>query len=670
MAASTFIPLSSKSKEIFVTYYNSIQDMGNDYRNNLRYRLEQMDLAYAREVDRTKEQLRAKASNRAGDTDRFQNITVPVVLPQVETAVQYQTSVFLTNVPLFPVVAAPEYEDAAMQLSTIIDNNATTGGWARELMLHFRDGFKYNFAPIEVSWADKVTFSVETDLEKNPKYGIPKKVIWSGNTLKRLDPYNTFVDPRVAPTEVYSKGEYAGYTEFMTRMQLKTLIEELPEKILSSIVPAFNSSSNTLINSNASAKNFYVPTINPDVNLIQEMRDGTNWMSWAGLSDTRKNDIEYKDTYEVTTLYCRILPAEFNLRVPESNTPQIYKLIIVNHEHIIYCERQTNAHNMLPILIGQPMEDGLRYQTKSLADNVSSFQEVASAYMNSIMHSRRRAVTDRLLYDPSRVAKEHINSDNPSAKIPVRPAAYGKQVSDAVYQFPYREDQAQISMQQIQQLLALSNHISGQNPVSQGQFVKGNKLQDEFKTIMQNANGRDQTQSILLEYQVFIPMKHIIKLNTLQYQAGTTLYNENKQTNVQIDPIKLRKAVLNFKIADGLIPSTKLIDSESLAVALQTLGSAPQIAAAYNMGPLFSYLMKTKGAHIAEFEKSPEQQAYEQALAQWQQVAMTAAEKGVDISKSMPMPKPQDYGYDPRSMNPSVKNPEQDTTPTPVPGDQ
>jgi len=456
----------------------------------------------------------------------------------------------------------------------------------------------------------------------------------------------------------------------MTRMQLKTLIEELPEKILSSIVPAFNSSSNTLINSNASAKNFYVPTINPDVNLIQEMRDGTNWMSWAGLSDTRKNDIEYKDTYEVTTLYCRILPAEFNLRVPESNTPQIYKLIIVNHEHIIYCERQTNAHNMLPILIGQPMEDGLRYQTKSLADNVSSFQEVASAYMNSIMHSRRRAVTDRLLYDPSRVAKEHINSDNPSAKIPVRPAAYGKQVSDAVYQFPYREDQAQISMQQIQQLLALSNHISGQNPVSQGQFVKGNKLQDEFKTIMQNANGRDQTQSILLEYQVFIPMKHIIKLNTLQYQAGTTLYNENKQTNVQIDPIKLRKAVLNFKIADGLIPSTKLIDSESLAVALQTLGSAPQIAAAYNMGPLFSYLMKTKGAHIAEFEKSPEQQAYEQALAQWQQVAMTAAEKGVDISKSMPMPKPQDYGYDPRSMNPSVKNPEQDTTPTPVPGDQ
>jgi hypothetical protein len=265
--------------------------------------------------------------------------------------------------------------------------------------------------------------------------------------------------------------------------------------------------------------------------------------------------IAYKDMYEVTTIYARILPSDFKLRVPAPNTPQVWKFIVVNNSVLIYAERQTNAHGYLPILIGQPNEDGLDYQTKSLATNVKPIQEITTAMWNSVIAARRRAISDRGIFDPSRIDAAHINSDNPAAKIPVRPSAYGKNVAEAYFPIPFRDDQSGILMQETQSLLQMANVISGQNPARQGQFVKGNKTLHEFQTVMNNANGRDQLCSMLMEAQFFTPMKEILKINILQYQGGVSLYNRDMQVEVAIDPIKLRKAVLEFKISDGLTPA-------------------------------------------------------------------------------------------------------------------
>ena len=666
MVASTSVPLSKKSQEAFIQYYRSLQDFQTITRNERRSRFEEIDRAYQREQNREQEHQRAKRANAVGDASRFQDITVPVVMPQVEAAVTYQSSVYLTGDPIFGVVASPEFMDEALQLETVLENQALRGGWARQLMLFFRNGFKYNFAPMEVTWKEEVSYSVETNLDQDIKEGTPKEVIWSGNTLVSLDPYNTFVDTRVPAAEVHKIGEFAGYTRFRTRIELKKIIAELPDKIIGNIKPAFESGLGSSIHSDSGAQNYYVPSINPNISEEDHKGAGTNWLRWAGLSTKRNTNIDYKDAYEVTYLYCKILPSEFDLSVPNKNTPQIYKLIIVNHEHIIYAEQQTNAHNYLPILIGQPGEDGLDYQTKSLATNGIPFQQLTTAYMASIVASKRRSVSDRVLYDPSRITSAHINSANPSAKIPVRPSAYGKNISDSVYQFPYREDQNANSMQQIQALLGLSNQLVGQNQASQGQFVKGNKTLQEFDSVMQNANGRDQMAAILLEFQVFMPVKEILKLNILQFQGGTTVFNRDKELAVEIDPVKLRQAVLEFRVSDGLIPSSKIINSENFSVALQVIGSSPQIAGGYNVPQLFSYLMKTQGANLTAFEKSPEQLAYEQALSSWEGLNSLAIEKGQpELAANIgSRPLPEEFGYNPAQNTPAPAASNQTTQPS------
>lgn len=639
---------------------------------NIRERMRDIDLLYMRETDQTEEHQRAKLNNRLGDSSRFQNVTVPIVMPAVEAAVTYQASVFLTGTPIFGVVSNPSNMDAAMQMETVIDDQSIKGGWVREFLKFFRNGFKYNLSAIEINWARQVTAAFETDLSFSTTQARPKEVIWEGNTIRNMDMYNVIFDSRVSPTEMHTKGEFAGYTEVMSRIALKQFIQELPDKLVDNIVPAFESGMGFAgISETGAHSSFYIPSLNPEALLEKNPRNTTNWMAWANLAGAEQK-IQYKDMYEVTTLYARILPSDFSIRVPAANTPQVWKFIYVNHQVLLYAERQTNAHGMLPMLFSQPLEDGLDYQTKPLAQNVAPIQSITSAMWNSVIAARRRAISDRGIYDPSRITEAHINNPNPSAKIPVRPAAYGKPVQEGYYPIPFRDDQSGILMQETQSLVQMANMITGQNQVRQGQFVKGNKTLHEFQSVMSNANGRDQVTSMLLEAQLFTPLKEILKLNILQYQGGVSLFNRATEQEVKIDPVALRKAVLDFKISDGLTPTDKLINSDTLQVAMQVIGSSPQIAAGYNLAPMFSYFIKTQGGKITEFEKSQAQVAYEQAMAQWQQAMATvsASMKGLDpqqmqemLKQLPPQPQPQQYGYNPAQQGASpVTQPAQEAT--------
>lgn len=646
MEPAKSILLSPTSQEGIIAFHRQAYGQLNQ-QWNIREQLRQIDLKYIREQDNTSEHSRAKLANRYGDSTKFQNVTVPVVMPQVTAAVTYQASVFLTGVPIFGVVSDPANEQEALQLETVIDNASIRGGWVRQFILALTDAFKYNLGAIEVSWEREVAVALETDMNFSTVQAKPKEVIWEGSKIKRLDPYNTFFDSRVPLTEHHTRGEFAGYTNIMSRIELKDFLQKLPMRM--NVKEAFESGLGSAAcgTSSGGIESYYIPQINPDALMQNNPHTSMDWMAWAHITGADRG-IQYRNVYEVTTIYGRILPSDFNIRVPSANTPQVWKFIIVNHQIVVYAERLTNAHNYIPILFAQPLEDGLTYQTKSFAQNVAPIQDVASAMMNSMIASRRRAISDRGLYDPSRVAEHHINSANPSAKIPVRPSAYGKNVAEAYYQIPFRDDTAATAMQEINLLTGFANNITFQNQAKQGQFVKGNKTLHEYSSVMANANAPSQVISMLLEAQWFSPVKEILKLDTLQFQGGVSLYNREKSSNIKIDPVALRKAVLDFKITDGLTPTEKQISGESWAVAMQVIGSSPQINGEYNLAPLFSYLMKTQRVNLSPFEKSAEQKAYEQAVASWQQVCLEAIKLGAAQDKLPPQPKPQDYGYDPK----------------------
>jgi hypothetical protein len=659
MAANTPITnLSTKAQEGIVQFYRSCASI-TSATWNIREQMLQIDKLYMRELDRTMEDAKAKLANASGDPTKFQNVTVPIVMPAVEAAVTYQTSVFLTGVPLFGVSSTAANADAALQMESIIDHQAIRGGWARELQLLFRDGFKYNFGAAEVTWAQEKIFTPETNLNFSPTQAEPVQVSWEGNKLKRLDPYNIIFDARYKPTEISERGEFAGYTDMLSHIELRAFMHELPYRMNSK--QAYESQPAAI--GNAFPYDYYIPQLNPTALLDQRAFASVDWLAWAGLSE-RKTNINFKNTYFRTTLYARIVPADFGISSPAAHIPQIWKFIIINHSVIIYAERQTNAHNRIPLLFIQPLEDGLGYQTKSLARNSEPFQSVGSALLNSAIAARRRAISDRGIYDPTRIDAKQINNDSASAKIPVKPAAYGKPLGESYYPIPFRDEQSAQAMSDLQFMYRMNEQVTGQNQAQQGQFVKGNKTLFEYQDIMSNANGRSQTISILLETQFFTPLKELLKLNILQYQQSEEVFNREIEEVVEVDPVSLRQATLEFKVSDGLVPASKQMNTEAFQSAVQTIAAVPQLADAYNIGPMFSYLFKSQRADVAQFEKSPQEIQYNQALAQWQQaVATLAAElhkmEGITPEQMQellpPQPMPEQFGLSPEGAPPPPK---------------
>ena len=142
MTASTSIPLSTESHNAFIEYYKTIQQNSNTLIGAMRSKFEEIDKQYQREKDLTYDNQQSKQANKRGDADKFRNITVPVVMPQVETAVTYQTSVFLQGYPIFGVVSPPAFMDEALQMETVVADQAQRGRWTADIIKSFRGGFK------------------------------------------------------------------------------------------------------------------------------------------------------------------------------------------------------------------------------------------------------------------------------------------------------------------------------------------------------------------------------------------------------------------------------------------------------------------------------------------------------------------------------------------------
>lgn len=630
--------LTDQTSAAIITYCRSAQNTVFQQPAGRAFMVE-MDRQYMREKDWTRDNLRARNANLSGDASKMQDVTVPIVMPQVEQGVEYMANVFLTGYPIFGVTSDAAGTDAAKQMETIIGENSKTARWGRELLMMFRDGLKYNICGIELEWGQKTTFSVLNDPTSSTNSKL-EKVLWKGNKLKRLDLYNTFWDMRVAPADVHEKGDYVGYNELLTRVQFKQKCNDLFGQIKPSIIEkALKSQLLESAGTTSSLNSFgyYIPVINPWPFRDQNSNYGIDWMAWANNEAyTNSAHPDYKHHYLWTVLYVRILPSDFGIKVPEPNTPQVWKFIIINGQVILSAERQSNAHNHIPCYFGQPIEDGLRYQTKSYAANVTDMQALASALWKAYIDSKRRLVTDRVLYDPSAILSKDINSPNPSAKIPVRPTAYGQPLERAVYQFPYRDEQAGSLVQAAGAVAQMADQVNSQNKAQQGQFVKGNRTKVEYQDVIGHSNDRNQIMAICFEEQIFTPLKEAIKLNILQYQDPVVISSQQTGQQVDINPLTLRQKAVTFEISDGLLPSDKIISGDEFMAALQVLGSSPQIGSEFNLGDMISYLFEQRGADIDQFKKPKQQMQYEQQLQAWQQAAALAAQKGTQFSTPMP----------------------------------
>lgn len=569
----------------------------------LQDKMDAIDVAYARYKLKQKASVDGmditEASQPCGDVFANDDVVPPIVISQVDSYVAYLADVFLSGTPMFPVVSSPAKRIWAEQLETLLDDHALIGGYARQLLLFIRDGVKFNYSALEVDWDSIDQFSVAGDFSS----GTGKKmtrVPKSFNRIKRINPRNAFRDTTVAPGDIGEHGDYAGYIERISRMKVKKELNKYTnEKRIYNADKALNSAP-----SSANLNVYYRedPTISNYSSIIDK-NSGPDWDAFFdGPAKNGARRGNYGDSYYRIVMYARILPSDFGISAPQPNTPQIWKFVHIN-DHLVTAKRIISAYDYLPMLFGQPLEDGLGYQTQSVAESEIPFQDAATTLFNIRFASARRAVSDRALYDESVLASSDVNSRAPAPKIPARLSALSnKKLGDLYHPIPFDPRGTENTIQDAQTIVAFSKELHGINNPRTGQFQKGNKSVKEWDDTMAGSDNRTRLPAIVLEHQVFSPMKSMMVLNIFQYGENAVVVSQRSGVEYKIDLEKLRKEVLSFRVADGYTPKSKMASVEMITLGFQTISNTPALQAQY--GPylpgMFAHLMQLGGVRGLE----------------------------------------------------------------------
>ena len=557
-----------------------------------RSRYETIDKAY------NQEPLNAvNSEDRQGKNNEKYDYIIPLVKPDVDAIGDYLINTFLSANQLFTIVSGPDNEDQKKQMQAVIDESSDVFKYQEELSTVIREAVRYNIGAADVSWQTVVNKTIKSS-NVTQSDAVISNVTFAGNRIKRISPYNLFYDPNVEANKVAQDGDFAGYVERLSMVQLYKLIADI--KLDEEHV---NHETKDLWASVANPVLFYDPDVNTKKDTIKGKGRWTEFFDFAGAINT-VTDTRYTSHFEVLTFYCRIVPNLFGINVPAGDSIQIWKFIVVNGQFIIYANKIESAHDLLNIVIGVPQLEGLGDQSKAISEVLIPYQELSSELWQIRRASLYRAVDDRGIYDPSLVSKVDIESKNPRKKIPLkRTASRDVKPQDAYYPIPFREDGTLRLTDEIANIRRYANELSGTNNTIRGQFQKGNKTRYEYQDVQQNAISSQVVMALMLEVQMFSHLKRIIKMNILLNQTATSLYDRKTNTNVDIDPVQLRQASLAFKIADGVANTKSLINIDALREAMMYIGQSPQFQMEYDMGKLLAHIFSLENADLTDYKR-------------------------------------------------------------------
>lgn len=591
--------------------------------SSVRSRFELVDRYIQRTQARMQEDAEGRAIARLGDRTKIRNYEVPLILEHLDTMHARLVGIFCTGQPMFPAIAINGDEQSgavADMLSALVEQDQLKFNWARNVMLGLWDGLKYNRVAFECDWTQRKLSTVGMVVDGGkPTRGAVIDVA-SGNCIKRLDPYNFFYDTTVPFCSLATDGVYAGYVERMNYIGVKRYLQELPDigKVTSNFSEAISKGTGSITGL------YFIPEVRP-LEPSQRKSD-ENWEAYFGIGSLNAK-LGATGRYEKTVLYCRIIPSEYKMeRVRAAGTPAIFKLVWIG-DTLVYAENLRNAHNMLPIFTANLIDDGLGNDTQSYAENLMDTQDTSTSLLNASLNSMRRAVADRAIYNPLLIDGRNFEVNNPAPKIPLKPSAIAQPMDQAYKQIPYVDNISGLLVNNMQLVRSMATNITGLNPASGGTFVPGNKTREEFAGVMNNSDARGQKLAYQLEASLFTPMKQALLYNYLQFAPAGKIMQASQQREVDIDPTKMLEHAADFGMADGLVPTAILMNTQAMSAAFNTLAQSPSLSIEYDTSAIFATLLRSQGVNVSKFRRSPEEIKQQQQY----QLQMAAAQAGKQI---------------------------------------
>ena len=541
---------------------------------------------------------------QAQDDRRPVSIVVPVTFATMETLLTYRTAAFLRDVIFKYDGFDPRDVAGAYLLERVIQHQSMVGTFGLNLHTQWRDDMAYGIGITSTVW-NRETMPAKRKVEKEqnivsrvfgslfnmePEYTEEayEKVIYEGNEIVNIDPYQYFPDPSL-PIDKVQKGESVGW---INRSNKASILEE--EQL----------SKGSIFNAK------YLAYIDGQSVLYDDSESGRE--SKTGIDVTNIRYSEHFKPCDKLYMYVYLIPKDWG--IGESEYPETWLFCVVGDEVIIQANKYESTFKRFPVSVSAPDFDGHAICPIGRLEVTYGMQQAIDFLFNTHMTNVRKAINDMIVVDPSVINMNDLMNPGPGKLIRLRRKSWGKNIKDSIQQLQVNDITRQ-HMQDATFLMDVINRTSSASDALQGVVRKGSERRSatEFRETVSGSMSRLERVAKICWMQSLYPTSQMLAHNTQKYMseeqyvkiAGEWINTINNLYGGKAGPtgaVKVSREMLdcNFDIVphDGSVPNSG--DPNTWLEILRLASTSPVIAQSVDVVKIFKHLAIISGAKNIE----------------------------------------------------------------------
>lgn len=539
-----------------------------------------------------------KKLNDRGEPPLITRVTIPFSYAAISTITTYLLHTFTGRKPMFQVgVYNSDITENARNMESYLQYNADVTRMIRHLYQGFMDGGLYGLLIWHSSWIEKYGLRTVRRTEAyDDLYGRPairtvkkkeKRLIFEGTTVRSIDPFTFFPDPRVPMNEVSSRGEFVFWR---TWESIHTLMRDQNEGLLKWVDKA----------------NRTMPKNESSIASARSLMAGGE--SHPGAIEFARDYGRIKtDFLQVDQGTVLIVPKELGLS--DSDEPEHWIFTILNKDQIVQAEKLDNDHQKHPVSVAEPYSMGYGFGHLGASDYIAPFQDAIGWLFNSHIENVRSVLNDSIIYDPSMIESQDLKKSGPGRLIRLKRAAHGMDVRQAIMQLPIVDVTAQ-NIQDANTFLRIGSLLLGVNENLMGvQQAGGRKTATEIRTSGESAVSRLAGLARVISSQGIVELTEQMVLNAQQYLSDDfqfmVLGSDARRAPVTVG-IDGLVGDFFYPIHDGTLPIDRVAMVDVWKEVLISVLRDPELRQHYDTAKIFEYVAELGGAkNIEQMRRQP-----------------------------------------------------------------
>ena len=530
------------------------------------------------------------------------SIVFPYSYAILETLVSYLIAAFLPD-PMFRYEGvAPEDIAGAILMEKVIQLQVLRNKAGLNLHTMFRDACAYGFGVCSPCWlvrhgrrqrsaAAGVFDSAGIFTETNRVRDTSNEVLFEGNALTNIDPYNYLPDPNYSIHDV-QKGEYVAWLDRTNYMDL--LSEEQDDSTL-----------------------FNVRYVRHSPNRASGIlgSDSRTSRTRSLRGDTTNFDRSISLPVDQLHIYVKLIPQAWGLG--SSDVPEKWLFTVANDSVIVRANPLDLDHDMFPVIVAAPDFDGYSPVAYSRLEILNGMQTVIDWLFNSHIANVRKAINDVLVVDPYLLNIEDLRDPEPGGLVRLRRPAWGRGVENAVKQLAIT-DITRTNLQDVAFIVEYMQTMTGTDNAVMGNLRKGGPERlsaREFQGTAQGAVNRLERLAKVIGLQALQDCGYMFAYHNQQFMSqdvyvktvGDWPDSVTRQFNIQDGRIRVSPLDLlvdyDLIVRDGSVPGGNF--SDVWTQLFQIIGTNEQLATRFDVVNIFKYIATSLGAkNVDAFERS------------------------------------------------------------------